>query len=120
MASNRYEAISIVLVIVMVTLSGGAMATTECRTAVVSLSPCLNYVSGNVSAPAHPCCAQLATVVKSHLLCLCSLVHGEMPSGYKVNETLVLGLPVACNIQTPPASRCDGMLCFDNLGDYSY
>ncbi|PWA95068.1 plant lipid transfer protein/Par allergen [Artemisia annua] len=105
MASNRYEVISIVLVVVMGTLSGGAMATTkECSSAVISLSPCVNYVSGNVSAPSHPCCAQLANVVKSHLSCLCSLVHGEMPQGYKVNETLVLGLPVACDIQTPPAS----------------
>ena len=120
MASNRYEVISIVLFVVMGTLSGGAMDTTECSTAVASLSPCVKYVSGTVSAPSHPCCAQLATVVKSHLSCLCSLVHGEMPSGYKVNETLILGLPVACNIQTPPASRCDGMLSFDKLGDYSY
>nr|GEX54578.1 non-specific lipid-transfer protein-like protein At2g13820 [Tanacetum cinerariifolium] len=109
MSSSRHEVISIILVVVIGTLSGGAMATTdECRTEVVSLSPCVNYVSGKVSAPSHPCCAQLATVVKTHLSCLCSLVHGEMPPGYKVNETLAIGLPDACNIPTPPVSRCDG------------
>ncbi|KAJ9543402.1 hypothetical protein OSB04_023109 [Centaurea solstitialis] len=85
-----------------------AMAQSGCRSALMSLSPCLGYVGGNSSTPTYSCCSQLANVVRSQSRCLCILVssHGS-PTGLKINETLALELPDACNVQTPPISRCD-------------
>ncbi|KAK1428314.1 hypothetical protein QVD17_17146 [Tagetes erecta] len=85
------------------------MATTGCRGAITSLSPCLNYVCGNSSSPSISCCSQLANVVKSQPHCLCALVSGAHSSmNFKINQTLALGLPAACSVHTPPVSRCDG------------
>lgn len=108
MASNRYEMFSIALV--MVTLCGGAMLTTGCTIAIVSLSPCISYVTGNVSTPSQPCCAQLANVVQSEPLCFCALFSsGHTWTSSKVNKTLAKGLPKACNVTTTPLSHCNGI-----------
>ncbi|GJV98953.1 non-specific lipid-transfer protein-like protein isoform X1 [Tanacetum coccineum] len=107
MAPNRYEVFSIALVMVM--LSGGAMVTTGCTIAIMSLSPCISYVTGNLSTPSQPCCAQLANVVQSEPLCLCALVNsGHTWTSSKVNKTLAKGLPKACNVTTTPLSGCNG------------
>ncbi|KAI3678898.1 hypothetical protein L6452_38202 [Arctium lappa] len=93
----------------MVMLWGVAMAQSGCTTALVSLSPCLSYVSGNSSTPSSTCCSQLANVVQSQPQCLCPFTGngGGSPMGLNINQTLALALPGACNIQTPPVSRCD-------------
>ncbi|KAL4588154.1 hypothetical protein LXL04_001034 [Taraxacum kok-saghyz] len=97
-------------VMVMVMLCDGTtVESSKCRSALVSLSPCLNYVSGNSSTPSHPCCSQLANVVRSEPRCLCVLVDGgNSATSLNINETLALGLPDVCNVHTPPVSRCDG------------
>ncbi|CAI9785679.1 unnamed protein product [Fraxinus pennsylvanica] len=86
----------------------GTKAQSGCTTALVGLSPCLNYVSGNSSTPSSSCCSQLSSVVKSQPQCLCSLLNGGGASslGITINQTLALALPKVCNVQTPPVSRC--------------
>lgn len=108
MASNRFDFEAFGLAVVM--LCGVAMAQSGCTTALVSLSPCLNYVSGNSSTPSSSCCSQLANVVQSQPQCLCPFTGNGAgsPSGLNINQTLALALPAACNIQTPPVSRCNG------------
>nr|GEX19888.1 non-specific lipid-transfer protein-like protein At2g13820 [Tanacetum cinerariifolium] len=109
MVSNWSAMFGIVVVVVMVILSGGAMAQSGCRSAIVSLSPCIEYVSGNLSSPSHSCCSQLTNVISSQPRCLCALVSGDhTTTGFHINETVALGLPDDCNIQAPPLSRCDG------------
>ncbi|KAL2510706.1 Bifunctional inhibitor/lipid-transfer protein/seed storage 2S albumin superfamily protein [Abeliophyllum distichum] len=99
--------ISLVLVLVVM-LWDGTKAQSGCTTALVSLSPCLNYVSGNSSIPSSSCCSQLSSVVQSRPQCLCSLMNGGASSlGITINQTLALALPSVCNVQTPPASRCN-------------
>ncbi|KAL7582531.1 non-specific lipid transfer protein GPI-anchored 5 [Lactuca sativa] len=107
MASNRFDFEAFGLAVVM--LCGVAMAQSGCTTALVSLSPCLNYVSGNSSTPSSSCCSQLANVVQSQPQCLCPFTGNGAgsPSGLNINQTLALALPAACNIQTPPVSRCN-------------
>ncbi|KAD6120123.1 hypothetical protein E3N88_11394 [Mikania micrantha] len=94
--------------IAMIMLYGVAMAQSGCTTALVSLSPCLGYVSGNSSTPSTSCCSQLANVVQSQPQCLCVFTGdgSGAPPGLNINQTLALALPGACNIQTPPVSRC--------------
>ncbi|XP_068650627.1 non-specific lipid transfer protein GPI-anchored 5-like [Aristolochia californica] len=106
MASTRME--TVLAMVLLTTLCVGAMAQSSCTTALVSLSPCLNYMTGNSSSPSSSCCSQLANVVGSQPQCLCSVLNGGGSSlGINVNQTQALALPGACNVQTPPVSRCN-------------
>lgn len=101
----------LVLLLMVVVHWDGAKAQSGCTMAIVSLSPCLNYISGNSSTPSQSCCSRLSTVVDSQPQCLCSLLKGGASNfGIVVNQTLALALPGACNVQTPPVSRCDGKI----------
>ncbi|PUZ37500.1 hypothetical protein GQ55_9G124700 [Panicum hallii var. hallii] len=83
----------------------------DCTSALVSLSPCMDYISGNgTSAPSASCCSQLKAVVQSKPQCLCAAIGGDASSslgGVEIDQSRALGLPGACNVQTPPASRCN-------------
>ncbi|XP_008386476.2 non-specific lipid transfer protein GPI-anchored 5-like [Malus domestica] len=73
------------------------------------MSPCLDYVTGNSSSPSSSCCSQFANVVSSQPQCLCEVLNGGASSlGVTINQTQALALPSACNVQTPPVSRCNG------------
>ncbi|CAN6309745.1 unnamed protein product [Urochloa humidicola] len=83
----------------------------DCTSALVSLSPCMDYISGNGSStPSGSCCSQLKTVVQSKPQCLCAAIGGGSSSslgGVTIDRDRALGLPAACNVQTPPASQCN-------------
>ncbi|XP_048501668.1 non-specific lipid transfer protein GPI-anchored 5 isoform X2 [Beta vulgaris subsp. vulgaris] len=99
----------VAMVLVMSMLSGGALAQSGCTSAIVGLAPCLNYISGSSSSPSSSCCAQLSSVVQSQPQCLCQVLNGGGSSfGVTINQTQALALPSACNVQTPPVSRCNG------------
>ncbi|PUZ36634.1 hypothetical protein GQ55_9G054000 [Panicum hallii var. hallii] len=86
-----------------------ASAQSACTTTLISLYPCLNYISGNVSTPPSLCCSQLASVVQSNPQCLCAALSGDSSSlgGVTIDKTRALELPQACNVKTPPASKCN-------------
>ncbi|XP_062085584.1 non-specific lipid transfer protein GPI-anchored 5-like [Humulus lupulus] len=87
-----------------------AMAQSGCTSVLISLSSCLNYVTGSSSTPSSSCCSKLASVVQSQPQCLCSVVNGGSGAsslGVTVNQTLAVSLPGACNVQTPSISRCN-------------
>ncbi|XP_049406950.1 non-specific lipid transfer protein GPI-anchored 5-like isoform X2 [Solanum stenotomum] len=109
MASKRIE-IGLTLTLVLVFMQwDGVRAQSGCTTALVSLSPCLNYVTGNTTTPSTSCCLQLSRVVASQPRCLCSVLNGGGSSfGVSINQTQAIALPSACNVQTPPVSRCNG------------
>ncbi|KAG5219233.1 non-specific lipid-transfer protein [Salix suchowensis] len=109
-------AMSMVLAMVLVTmLCARAMAQSDCTSVLISLSPCLNYITGNSSTPSSQCCTQLARaclgerVVRSSPQCLCQVLNGGGTSlGINVNQTQAIALPGACKVQTPPISSCNG------------
>ena len=90
-------------------LVASASAQSGCTTTLISLYPCLNYISGNVSAPPSSCCSQLASVVQTNPQCLCAALSGDSSSlgGVTIDKTRALELPQACNVKTPPASKCN-------------
>nr|AFK34132.1 unknown [Lotus japonicus] len=96
------------LVMVMVaTMWTQNAAQSGCTSALTSLSPCLNYITGSSSSPPPSCCSQLSSVVQSSPQCLCSLLNGGGSSfGITMNQTLALSLPGPCKVQTPPVSQC--------------
>ncbi|KAH7842415.1 hypothetical protein Vadar_005045 [Vaccinium darrowii] len=86
----------------------GARAQSGCTTVLLSMAPCLNYVTGASPSPSPSCCSQLASVVRSQPQCLCAALNGGGSSlGISINQTLALELPKACNVQTPPVSECN-------------
>lgn len=105
----------IVLVLALSSMWVMSMAQTgvsgDCTNELVTLSPCLDYITGNSSTPTRSCCSQLANVVRSSPQCLCQLLNGGAASfaaSLNINQTLALTLPNACNVQTPPLSTCNG------------
>ncbi|CAN1280095.1 Non-specific lipid transfer protein GPI-anchored 5 [Linum perenne] len=112
--AGRNMAMSLgIVLLTMQLLAGGARAQSDCTNVLISLSPCLNYITGNSSTPSQQCCGQFATVVRTSPLCLCQLLNGGGSSfGVNINRTRALELPRACNVQTPPVSRCNGKLQF--------
>ncbi|KAM3735260.1 hypothetical protein ACB098_10G075100 [Castanea mollissima] len=107
MADKRMQiALAFVLV---AALCGGSMAqsSSSCTNVIISMSPCLNYITGNSSTPSSSCCTQLASVVRSQPQCLCEVLNGGASSlGININQTQAMALPGACNVQTPPISQC--------------
>ncbi|KAJ6725996.1 BIFUNCTIONAL INHIBITOR/LIPID-TRANSFER PROTEIN/SEED STORAGE 2S ALBUMIN SUPERFAMILY PROTEIN [Salix purpurea] len=108
--SMARTAMSMGLAMVLVTmLCARAMAQSDCTSVLISLSPCLNYITGNSSTPSSQCCTQLASVVRSSPQCLCQVLNGGGASlGINVNQTQAIALPGACKVQTPPISSCNG------------
>ncbi|XP_074277019.1 non-specific lipid transfer protein GPI-anchored 15-like isoform X2 [Silene latifolia] len=88
---------------------GQSGISSSCTNVLVTLSPCLNYITGNSTSPSTSCCTQLGTVVKSSPECLCEVVNsggGSMAAGLNINQTQALYLPNACNVKTPPLTSC--------------
>ncbi|XP_010259097.1 PREDICTED: non-specific lipid-transfer protein-like protein At2g13820 [Nelumbo nucifera] len=110
MAPGR-TVMGLVAMLLAMLCAGAAAQSSSCTSVIVSMSPCLNYITGNSSTPSSSCCSQLATVVQSMPRCLCEVLNGGgVPSlGISINQTRALTLPNACNIQTPPVSQCNAL-----------
>lgn len=109
--------VSILLFVLVVILNMGHESVGQsggCTTALISLSSCLSYITdgddNTGSTPPSSCCSRLASVVQSQPQCLCSALNGGAAAslGVTINQTRALALPTACNLQTPPPSRCNG------------
>ncbi|KAE8797682.1 xylogen-like protein 11 [Hordeum vulgare] len=81
-----------------------------CMPELVSLSPCMGYMSGNATAPGEPCCAAVSGVLRSSPRCLCAVLGGTAATlGVALDGARALQMPAACRVQAPPASQCDAM-----------
>ncbi|KAK4849643.1 hypothetical protein QYF36_026826 [Acer negundo] len=112
-SSPRINSMLLILMVAVVAASnlwGVAVAqSNSCTTVLISMSPCLDYITGNSTKPSSSCCSQLSNVVRSQPQCLCQVVNGGSSSlGINVNQTQAMALPTACNVQTPPVSQCGG------------
>lgn len=93
----------------MIWTGAAAQSNDDCTNVLVSMSPCLNYITGNSSSPSSGCCTQLGTVVKNNPECLCQVLNGGGSNlGLNINQTQALALPTACKVQTPSVSKCNG------------
>uniref|UniRef100_A0A6N2L3B0 Bifunctional inhibitor/plant lipid transfer protein/seed storage helical domain-containing protein n=1 Tax=Salix viminalis TaxID=40686 RepID=A0A6N2L3B0_SALVM len=90
------------------TLCAVAMAQSSCTNVIISMSPCLNYITGNSSSPSSSCCTQLANVVKSQPQCLCEVVNGGASSLGSMLIRLRLWPSPALAMSKPSISRCNG------------
>ncbi|KAF8100655.1 hypothetical protein N665_0219s0029 [Sinapis alba] len=99
----------LLLFTVSVAVMSTVSAQSSCTDVLISMAPCLGYITGNSSSPSQQCCSQLAHVVRSSGECLCEVLKGGGSHlGINFNQTQALALPKACNVQTPPVSSCNG------------
>ncbi|CAA7399159.1 unnamed protein product [Spirodela intermedia] len=110
MAPRTLFAVTASLAIVAAVFFREASAQTSgCTASILSLASCLGYITGVDPTPSSSCCGGLASVVKTSPLCLCQVLNGGASQfGVTVNQTQALQLPGACNVETPPASNCNG------------
>nr|GEZ10075.1 protein YLS3-like [Tanacetum cinerariifolium] len=104
-------------IVTMTVLSGFTKADVnkdkeQCGDKLVALAPCLSYVSGESKAPpSKGCCTGLKEVVERSKVCFCILVkdHNDPSLKLKINDTLALGLPEACQV-TGNITQCISLL----------
>nr|AAM64671.1 unknown [Arabidopsis thaliana] len=97
----------LILFIALMRVMSIVSAQSSCTNVLISMAPCLSFITQNTSLPSQQCCNQLAHVVRYSSECLCQVLDGGGSQlGINVNETQALALPKACHVQTPPASRC--------------
>lgn len=85
-----------------------ATAQSDCDNLVISMSPCLNYITTTTASPMPGCCTQLGSIVKSRPECLCQVLNGGASLGLSVNQTQAQDLPATCNVKIQPLSSCKG------------
>ncbi|KAL3827974.1 hypothetical protein ACJIZ3_016776 [Penstemon smallii] len=112
MATKNYETGFVLIILITLTLLTRARAQSSCSSTVMSLSSCLNYITGNSTTPSQPCCTSLSNVVETQPQCLCPLLNnngvGSSTLGIAINQTLAMALPALCNVQTPRTlSQCN-------------
>ncbi|KAI8009276.1 Non-specific lipid-transfer protein-like protein [Camellia lanceoleosa] len=109
MACQRIQMGAVILAMMAALWAGvAAQSSSSCTNAIISMSSCLNYITGNSLTPSSGCCSQFANVVRSQPQCLCQLLSGGGSTlGININQTRAMALPRACNVQTPPISRCN-------------
>ncbi|XP_047951163.1 non-specific lipid transfer protein GPI-anchored 5-like [Salvia hispanica] len=107
--AHQHISMGLAMILATALLAGTVTAqSSDCTNVLISMSPCLNYISGNSSSPSSGCCSQLRTVVGSQPQCLCEVLNGGGSNlGLNINQTQALALPGACNVQTPPLTQCN-------------
>ncbi|GFP84055.1 hypothetical protein PHJA_000549100 [Phtheirospermum japonicum] len=106
--AHQEASLGLALILAAMLWAGAAAQSDDCSSVLVSLSPCINYISGNSSDPSAACCTQLSSVVGTQPQCLCQVLNGGSSNiGLNINQTQALALPGACNVQTPPTSQCN-------------
>ncbi|XP_048328673.1 non-specific lipid transfer protein GPI-anchored 6 [Ziziphus jujuba] len=83
----------------------------ECSDQLVGLATCLPYVGGDAKTPTLDCCTGLKQVIDKSKKCLCVLIkdRDDPNLGLKINATLALQLPTACNVPLN-VTRCVDLL----------
>ncbi|PWZ12689.1 Non-specific lipid-transfer protein-like protein [Zea mays] len=83
-----------------------------CSSVMMTLAPCMDFISSKASEPGISCCSVLAGVVQTDPRCLCMVLDGTATSfGIAINQTRALELPGVCKVKAPPISQCTGMSC---------
>ncbi|KAL6548382.1 hypothetical protein OROGR_008803 [Orobanche gracilis] len=101
--SHQEASLGLVLILAIVFWAGVEAQSNDCTNVLVSLSPCLTYISEDSSVPFAACCTQLRTVVRSQPKCLCQVLSGGgLNLGLNINQTQAFALPGDCHVQTPP------------------
>ncbi|KAL6880629.1 hypothetical protein ACP4OV_012194 [Aristida adscensionis] len=114
MAARKTEAaaamISLVVAVAALASSRAAAQSNGCSSVMMTLAPCMDFISGKSPEPGISCCSVLGGIVQTDPRCLCMVLDGSAASfGISVNQTRALELPGVCNVPTPPIGQCSGL-----------
>ncbi|KAL6647915.1 hypothetical protein ACP70R_015352 [Stipagrostis hirtigluma subsp. patula] len=112
MAAGKMETTTamICLVVVVLASSRAAAQGNGCSSVMMTLSPCLDFISSKTPEPGISCCSVLGGVVQTDPRCLCMVLDGSAASfGIAVNQTRAMELPGICKVQAPHISQCTGL-----------
>lgn len=80
-----------------------------CFNTLLSLSPCLDFITGTGKTPGKDCCSAFKSVMNSNELCLCDLFTSNNPLGQPVDQKRAQAMSTACKVTTPPVSLCSAV-----------
>ncbi|XP_066389500.1 non-specific lipid transfer protein GPI-anchored 5-like isoform X1 [Miscanthus floridulus] len=101
---------SLVVVLVALAFSRAAAQGNGCSSVMMTLSPCMDFISSKAPEPGISCCSVLAGVVQTDPRCLCMVLDGTATSfGISINQTRAMELPGVCKVKAPPISQCAGI-----------
>uniref|UniRef100_A0A0E0MGM3 Bifunctional inhibitor/plant lipid transfer protein/seed storage helical domain-containing protein n=1 Tax=Oryza punctata TaxID=4537 RepID=A0A0E0MGM3_ORYPU len=80
-----------------------------CRDSLSGLLACKDFMFGGAAAASPACCAAYSTAFDADPFCLCYIANGVYgrSTGYDVNVTHALEIPVSCGLATPPIELCN-------------
>ncbi|KAF3623813.1 hypothetical protein T459_16701 [Capsicum annuum] len=108
MADHRYEMSLAVIVFAVIWTGAIAQESNDCTNVLITMFPCLNYITDSSVLQISGCCTQLSTVVNEKPECLCQVLNGDNSDlGLNINPSEASALTTACKVQTPSASRCN-------------
>ncbi|KAG0541804.1 hypothetical protein BDA96_02G049300 [Sorghum bicolor] len=97
-------------VLVALAFSRAAAQGNGCSSVMMTLSPCMDFISSKAPEPGISCCSVLAGVVQTDPRCLCMVLDGTATSfGISINQTRAMELPGVCKVKAPPISHCTGV-----------
>nr|CAD1822469.1 unnamed protein product [Ananas comosus var. bracteatus] len=100
------SALGLVILVVVAVSASAAAAASDCTGALMSMMPCLDYITDlKAKAPLPSCCLEVGQVLDSQPLCLCHILNGDVSKliGRPINTSRTLALPGLCNLSTPPS-----------------
>ncbi|XP_044485133.1 non-specific lipid transfer protein GPI-anchored 15-like isoform X1 [Mangifera indica] len=107
MASRGLQMTLFLVLAAMFWVGAMAQSNSNCNTVLNNLAPCLDFLTGTSTTPSSSCCTQLGAVAKSSPDCLCAALNGSLPTtGIKINRTIALSLPDACQVKSSSLDQC--------------
>lgn len=113
--SEMAAKMAVLLVFALAAIAGSGplsvQADTSCLNSLLSMMPCISYVSDESPEVSPPCCPSISAVLASQPLCLCYVLNGEVGKllSKPIDESRALGLPGICKLTTPPITECNSM-----------
>ncbi|RLM84463.1 hypothetical protein C2845_PM04G03770 [Panicum miliaceum] len=90
-------ALAMASLVVALAFSQVAAQGNGCSSVMMTLSPCMDFISSKAPEPGISCCSVLAGVVQTDPRCLCMVLDGTATSfGISINQTRALELPGVC------------------------
>ncbi|XP_062187968.1 non-specific lipid transfer protein GPI-anchored 5-like [Phragmites australis] len=112
MAARRMETTTMMigLVVTLLASTQAAAQSNGCSSVMMTLSPCLDFISSKSPVPGISCCSLLTDIIQSDPRCLCMVLDGSATSfGISINQTRAMELPGVCKVQAPSISQCTGV-----------
>ncbi|KDP26810.1 hypothetical protein JCGZ_17968 [Jatropha curcas] len=104
-----------IMVMFLLSSVNGANLAEDCSADLQKVTPCLNYATGKANTPTKDCCGSVKELKESDPKCLCFMIQqthngSAQIKSLGIQETKLLQLPSACQLQNASISFCPKLL----------